>query len=72
MNTDSKEVADALEEKYGFETEERLEDIVDAAFRELAEQELPELQQELERFEGKKFTVLGKIEFLESLISGEE
>jgi len=44
-----------------------LDKIISLAFQKLAEEELPALQEELERYEGKKFKTFGKIEMLEEM-----
>lgn len=43
------------------------EEMVSEVLRAVVEKELPELEQELERFAGKNYTTLGKIEFLGEL-----
>ena len=69
MKTDVETVVDWIEERHDeyFMDELAPEELVSEVFQAVVENELPELEQELERFAGKNYTTLGKIEFLEEL-----
>lgn len=67
MKTTLEDIINGMEEKHGNLREIPPQGLVMLGFRELAEQERPHLEKRLKRFEGKKFTTLGKLELLEDL-----
>jgi len=69
VKTDVETVVEWIEDRHGeyFMDEMAPEELVSEVFRALTENELPVLERELERFAGKNYTTLGKIEFLEEL-----
>lgn len=67
MKTTKKSLIEGLKDKYSDIDELSFETVVELAFKEFVDQELPELQKELSRFEAKRFSTIGKVELLESI-----
>jgi len=72
MQTDVEKLTESVGEKYDFSrktigVDVDLNQIIEAALRELVDSELDEIESELQRFQGKKYTTLGKADFLKEL-----
>lgn len=69
MNTSIDDIVGVVEDRHEEQYMDELspEEFVQEALQALVDEELPELEKRLERYEGKQFTTLGKIEFLSEI-----
>lgn len=69
MKTGVEDIVDRIEERTEpyYMDEMTPEEFTTAVLNALVEEELPHLQEELERFDSKKYTTIGKVEFLEEI-----
>lgn len=69
MNTSIDDIVGVVEDRHKEQYMDELspEEFVQEALQALVDEELPELEKSLERYEGKQFTTLGKIEFLSEI-----
>lgn len=69
MKTDVEDIVDRMEEQFPpqYMDEMTPEEFTIAVLNAFVEEELPHLQDELERFSGKKFTTAGKVDYLNEI-----
>ena len=69
MNTSIDDIVGVVEDRHEEQYMDELspEEFVQEALQALVDEELPELEKRLERYEGKQFTTLGKIELLSEI-----
>lgn len=69
MKTGVDDIVEELEERFGPQYMDDLtpEEMTEEVLQILVDLELPELEEHLEKYDGKKFTTIGKIKFLNEI-----
>lgn len=68
MKTSKEDIHRHIRNVYGNDVQEAsVEEMIGLVLDALVEEELPHQREELKRFDGKKFTTAGKVDFLEEI-----
>jgi hypothetical protein len=69
VKTGENDIVEVLEKRHGeyYMDELTPEEFTEQVLQALVDEELPELEKHLEKFEGKQFTTLGKIQLLSEI-----